>query len=334
MKRILLLMVAMLLCTPFIDASAGADTGTQTHSPIYIDGNNGFSAASGAVGGKGTSADPYVISGWEISIKEDYASAIRIENTDAYVIIRNVKVSSEKGNGIKLFNVSNVKIENVEIADSTYGIHLNLVSNVNITHSIVSRNYIGIYLNQWSGVQMYWNAIRNKDIDIFNDGAESTDVSQNWFGSNGAKPKAYGSVSCENPLTSLFKTVDFYYKYSKDGNLTLKANVQPEIFSAGCEWDLGDENITIGDLVNHTYANITNYTVGMRLWNKVDGSTEEAPQKTISPGTSCWPEEKTPEEPEQPRHESKFPVDKFAIALIASVGIIAVIYYAGKRWMR
>ncbi|MCX9083201.1 MAG: hypothetical protein OIN87_00180, partial [Candidatus Methanoperedens sp.] len=91
MKRILLLVVAMLLCAPFVNASAEANT--ETHSPIYIDGNNGFGAANGVVGGKGTSADPYVISGWEISVKEDYANAVRIENTDAYAVIRNVKVS-------------------------------------------------------------------------------------------------------------------------------------------------------------------------------------------------------------------------------------------------
>ncbi|PKK85647.1 MAG: hypothetical protein CVT48_04510, partial [Thermoplasmata archaeon HGW-Thermoplasmata-1] len=269
------------------------------------------------------------ISGWEISVKEDYANAVRIENTDAYAVIRNVKVSSEKGNGIKLFNAANVKIESSEITDSTYGIHLNLVSNVNISTSMVCRNYIGIYLYRQSDVDMYWNAVRNKDVDLFNDDANSIDVSQNWFGSGGAQPKYNGNVSCPSPLDSLFKTVGFYYDYAMNGTLRLKATVGPEIFSAGCEWDLGDGNMTSGDEAVHEYSSIRKHTVTMRVWNRADGSIVEF-GRLVEPGTEYWPDGS--ESGENPDSEIEdFPLAIFLIAAGASVGIVAVGYVILKK---
>src|SRR6266540_6935185 len=39
----------------------------QPHSPIVINGDSGFTSANGVTGGSGTSSDPYIIQGWNLS---------------------------------------------------------------------------------------------------------------------------------------------------------------------------------------------------------------------------------------------------------------------------
>lgn len=66
----------------------------QPHTPIAIASNAGFIAANGVRSGSGTPADPFVISDWFIdgSLYAGSQAMIWIENTDAYVVIENVKI--------------------------------------------------------------------------------------------------------------------------------------------------------------------------------------------------------------------------------------------------
>src|SRR2546428_12303059 len=109
------------------------------HAPIVIQGNSEFSAANGVTGGKGTRLNPYIISGWEID--SGLGDGIRIEQTDAYFIIRNVRVNSSAPNnnnagaGIHFVGVVNGRIDGSTISNNYQGIRLTGAAHPEISNS-------------------------------------------------------------------------------------------------------------------------------------------------------------------------------------------------------
>ncbi len=86
---------------------------TAPHAPIVIQSDAEFlNPMSGVLGGAGTSEDPYVIEGWEIS--ESTEIGIKLWYTSSHVVIRNCFVHSIgfPAHGIYLFFAANVVIEN------------------------------------------------------------------------------------------------------------------------------------------------------------------------------------------------------------------------------
>ena len=114
------------------------DASLTPHNPIHISSNADFTADNGVVGGSGTLNDPYIIEGWditEVNIPLDYG--IWLENTDAYVVIRNCLISQYVG--IRFEHVANVVIENVTVRGGENSIYVynskNLViSNCDLGH--------------------------------------------------------------------------------------------------------------------------------------------------------------------------------------------------------
>ena len=130
------------------------------HDPIFIDGNAGFTPVNGVTGGSGTPTDPFIISGWEID-----ASAmigIEIRNTDARFMIENVYVHSggSSHEGIKLGNVRNGHVENVESLGNSFGIEISVSTNVSISSSNFSSNLL-------NGI----TAVYSDDVHIFSNNA-------------------------------------------------------------------------------------------------------------------------------------------------------------------
>jgi parallel beta-helix repeat protein len=112
----LLLGVSLILSSIFI--SRAAATGSFSHplggarGPISIEGNAGFSPVNGVVAGNGTSADPYIIEGWNVSAPRD-GVAIWIRNTTAHFVLRNSTVEGPiyEYDGIHLTNVTHGRID-------------------------------------------------------------------------------------------------------------------------------------------------------------------------------------------------------------------------------
>ncbi len=97
----------------------------QPHSPILVDGNQGFTFANGVVGGSGTVTDPYVIEGWDIDASS--STGIEIRDTTAHLVVRSVHVHSGGpfygGNeGVKILAAMNVAIEYSTFTDNMFGI--------------------------------------------------------------------------------------------------------------------------------------------------------------------------------------------------------------------
>ncbi len=139
MRKLTIIAIAMLLSlaapsgTPHARAS-----GLRSHEPILIFGNAAFTTDNGVVSGSGTSSDPYIIEGWDIDTST--ANGIRIFNTDAYFVMRNVLTRPFGWTGLILLGVTNGLIENstfsgVEIGDYSRNI---VVSETNFVGGAVS----------------------------------------------------------------------------------------------------------------------------------------------------------------------------------------------------
>jgi len=106
------------------------------HSPILINGNDGFTSDNGVTGGTGTSNDPYLISGWTIQ-SQDYG--IEIANTTAYFTITNVNISCSTPvqpnclDGIILSSIQNGVVQNSHVSVQGIGIRVENSGNFQLT---------------------------------------------------------------------------------------------------------------------------------------------------------------------------------------------------------
>ena len=148
----------------------------QSHPPILISSDSGFTSENGVTRGSGTVSDPYVIEGWEIASAP--GPAIQVLETHVYFVIREVYVhSSLPLSGyvgvVEFERVANGRIENstisnnsrdvgvliqystnITIAQSKFesnqgsGVGVNFSQNVNVTDNIVRSNHVGIFVGQ------------------------------------------------------------------------------------------------------------------------------------------------------------------------------------------
>jgi parallel beta-helix repeat protein len=110
--------------------------------PIVILSNDDFTAENGVIGGSGTSDDPYVIAGWEILLSQDEPYGIRIENVDAYFVIRGCLIrgaANPDGAAIYVNFSANGTIEDCMVRDSLNGILI-----TNSTGFTVRDNYLAV----------------------------------------------------------------------------------------------------------------------------------------------------------------------------------------------
>jgi len=124
------------------------------HDPILIDGNGGFTNASGVTWGSGTASDPYVVEGWDVDAST--ADGISIQNTDAHFIIRNCYVHYGWWNydGISLFRCVNGILENNTCSNDFNGIALQLSSN----NILVNNNCSS---NDWASIALFSSCNNN-----------------------------------------------------------------------------------------------------------------------------------------------------------------------------
>lgn len=138
------------------------------HPPIYINGNDDFIPENGVIAGNGTKENPYIIEGWEINASN--TDGIRIENTDAYFIIRNCYIYGGKKNyndGINFYNVKNGGIENVICKENYVGIRLYESSLNKISNSSINKNEIGFIVAYSPNNIFRHNQINNNTLGFY-----------------------------------------------------------------------------------------------------------------------------------------------------------------------
>ena len=110
-----------------------------THDPISIEGDSGFVPENGVVGGSGTAADPYRVSGWRIDMSgEPYPmNAVKVANTTAVFVISDMFIYGEDSDarGIYLLNVTSGTIDTCRIEDLNTGIGVQSSSEVAVIHN-------------------------------------------------------------------------------------------------------------------------------------------------------------------------------------------------------
>lgn len=149
----------ILVGAPFLlGTHAGEEVQLQSHEPIYISGNEGFTPERGVVGGSGTEEDPYIIEGWEIDAAGS-PYGIYIEGTDAYFIIRRVKIHGARVQGIRFDGVKNGAIEGCELIENQVGIWLVDSSANKLVKNELKKNFAGIYLFSSKGNEIAKNTI-------------------------------------------------------------------------------------------------------------------------------------------------------------------------------
>jgi len=79
--------------------------------PILIDGNSNFNALNGVTSGNGNAGNPWIIEGWFI-VATWTQSAIEIEHTTDYFVIRNIQTLSDSNIGIYLLDSSHGSVLN------------------------------------------------------------------------------------------------------------------------------------------------------------------------------------------------------------------------------
>ncbi len=150
--------------------------------PIAILGDAAFTAANGVVGGSGTLADPYLISGWNVVCPSMSGTrGIRIAGTTAPFIVRNVRAQS-CDIGIFLSGAPNGRVERAMATDVVTGVavsssqddtidgcRVSLQLSVGVgasssTNILIKRNrleygLVGINLNNCSGCSVYGNDV-------------------------------------------------------------------------------------------------------------------------------------------------------------------------------
>ncbi len=99
----------------------------ESHEPIVITGNAGFTTANGVRSGSGSEGDPYMIERWEITTGD--ADGITISDTTAHVVIRLCHIywpeARESDNyGIMLSNAVNVKVMDCRFQGNYYQISM------------------------------------------------------------------------------------------------------------------------------------------------------------------------------------------------------------------
>lgn len=108
------------------------------HDSIAILSDSDFTHENGVTRGSGTQSHPYVIAGWKITpsdlVDQQTGAAIRIENTKAFFLIRDITIDLEglDATGVFLMNVTSGILEASDIAGCTLGAYLVGSSNVTV----------------------------------------------------------------------------------------------------------------------------------------------------------------------------------------------------------
>lgn len=164
----------------FVALESDVSRAYTLRAPILIDGNGAFTPANGVTGGSGTSADPYVIEGWEINAT--FANGIQILNTDAPFVVRDsyVRGGGVAGYvGVYLDGVANGRVENLTSASFGLGIFLVSSTNVSVTGNNASNSGNGIALSTSYNVSVAANSVSGNFYGIAISTSNDVSVSAN-----------------------------------------------------------------------------------------------------------------------------------------------------------
>lgn len=143
----------MVLAVVLLPVSS-SDAAHVSHAPIVIVGDSQFTLANGVVGGSGTLASPYNISGWDIdAMSATDGVGIRISNTTAHFVISDVTIGP--GNiGVWMGTLSN---GSVQLSTFSYNAGIYMLSCVDMNASDNYMNEGSVYASSSSRLNISGN---------------------------------------------------------------------------------------------------------------------------------------------------------------------------------
>lgn len=171
------------------------------HDSIEIIGDRNFTSANGVVAGTGSSDDPYIIEGWEISGK-NVSKGIDVYHTKAHFVIRNVRINHTYPNGVNLLNVTNARVDHAVISYALNGIAVIDSKHVALIGNTISNCTNGINLLSSNNVRTDGNHYADNVRNVVK---PSVPWEQSWI----------GDLVCTAILIPLFIviTAALYFRY-------------------------------------------------------------------------------------------------------------------------
>ena len=158
-----------------------------SHVPIAINGNSGFNTGNGVRSGDGSPSNPYIISGWRISVL--LSDAVSVRGTTAFFVLQNVEIDSGNltHNGIVLTNVAHARISNSTISGNISGILVVRSTDVIISGNSLLSNQFGISVESTSLlVKISGNSVASsQNFAIHTSSSSNITISDNAVSLNG-----------------------------------------------------------------------------------------------------------------------------------------------------
>ena len=155
------------------------DAPLQSHGPVLIVGNAGFTPANGVVSGTGTPSDPYVIEGWDFDLGSLVVcrlpcGVLTVENTTANLVIEGVRFTGSESNaraGIYLHNVTDASILNSLVSPK---------QNLQLGYQFGEPGFL---ISNSSRIIVQGNGLTGGGVDVH--GSKNVTISRNSFFSAG-----------------------------------------------------------------------------------------------------------------------------------------------------
>ena len=161
-----IVLIALLILVASSTGNAGEPR--LSHDPISIQSDDEFVIENGVVGGSGTISDPYLIVGWTIDAQSGVG--IRVQEVSAHVLIQDCQITGagQRGIGILLSGVSQVRVLDCSFSDLGSGIFLYQSPGVSLEDNALADCRRGIEGTESGGITLLGTEIvESKEHGIF-----------------------------------------------------------------------------------------------------------------------------------------------------------------------
>lgn len=172
-------LAAVISAVALVPVIASGFSGYVPSTPVSVIGDDDWPSVSAVSGGSGTSSDPYIIEGLEIT-PSSRVIGISIHNTKAHLVIRNCQLSN-CSNGVVLYNVSNAIVESCEISDCGIGVTVSFSKDCSVIGNTISRCEIGVGVYYSEDIRVKSN-VYTENLKDFDTRREFVPWETTWIG--------------------------------------------------------------------------------------------------------------------------------------------------------
>jgi len=163
---------APLTIQPSSGASDAAGLDLVQRGRIAILDDADFTAENGVVSGTGSSGDPYIIEGWEITLSNS-STCIVVTDTNSYFIIRDVYLANAM-TGIRMSMLNHATVTRAVIDNCSVGVSASYTDVSRVDNTVISNCSIGMSLR-------YCDQFKLSSVTFVDDEVDMVTVSLPWL---------------------------------------------------------------------------------------------------------------------------------------------------------